>query len=116
MAELQAKEETVPPVTAPVPTPAPAPAPVPAAPKLAEAPPHDVADKKAAALPPPPAAEETKALVVVDNESEFVSIFFLPPMFKFSIFWVLEIMGCCQNSIFYRVSLLGDSLVYEKKF
>lgn len=101
MAELQAKEETVPvPAPAPAPVPIPAPAPVPAAPPLAEAPPLDVADKKAAALPPPPAAEETKALVVVDNESEFVFSFFLPHMFKFSIFWLLKIMGCRQNSIF----------------
>lgn len=89
MAELQTQAvETV-----PVPAPAPVPAPVPVVepePPLAEAP---VLDEKKPVLapPPPPAADETKALAVVDNESEF------------SIFSLLQIMGCRQNSIFFTV-------------
>lgn len=101
MAELQTKQEAVP---APAPAPAPVPTPVPAAvePPLAEAPPVNVVEKKAVA--PPPVADDTKALVVVDNESEFVNSFFV-------IFWLLEIMGCHQNSIFTIVSILFHKVI-----
>ena len=108
MAELQTKQEAVP---APAPAPAPVPTPAPAVvePPLAEAPPVTVVEKKAAA--PPPVADDTKALVVVDNESEFVNSFFNFSFVSIFNFLALEIMGCHQNSIFTIVSILFHKVV-----